>query len=89
MIEKPTKPDDTSKAREAIGRVLAAGATASDATRRTWRGLASGCLTLWLAIMGFGLVMSSAPWLGKMVGLILIAGIFALIRMTHRGASDR
>jgi hypothetical protein len=34
--------------------------------------------------MGFGLIMSSAPWPGKLVGIMLIAGIFALIRMAHR-----
>lgn len=80
MIRKPQGDERESKARAAVGRAIEIGGEVRDVSRRGGQALSIGCIYYLLAIMAFGLVMSSTPWWFKAIGLALFFGAWRLFR---------
>ncbi len=89
MITKPTNSETESKAHVAVGRAMAAGGVARDTSRPVGRAAGAFYLKLFLAVIAFGLIMSSTPWWFKLAGLAVLAAIFALARARTARASAK
>lgn len=87
MIDKPTDAQNESKAHAAVGRAIAAGSAVRETSQRAGRAIGSGCTTVFIGVLAFGLIMSSTPWWFKLLGLAAGAGIYAVIGALRRRAS--
>ena len=87
MIRKPEGDERESKAHVAVGRAIEVGAELRNAGRHSARVGAFGCSALGLAMMAFGLLMSSTPLWFKTLGLILFGGAFYFLRTHGRSVS--
>jgi hypothetical protein len=86
VIRKPEGEERESKAHIAVGRAIETGHQVRVAGWKTAQVGGAGCFTLFLAMMAFGLIMSSTPWWFKAIGLIIFAGAFKLVRDRARAA---
>jgi hypothetical protein len=81
MITKPTKPESTSKAREAVEQARSIGTSAGETARGAWY-FGISALRLWFIVMfSFGVIMSSGAWWFK---LACLGAIFAIFYLTRR-----
>jgi hypothetical protein len=87
MIVKPSEQEQESRAHAVVGEALRVGGEVRRAGRRGAMATGSMALRIWLALAAFGLLVSSTPLWFKLLGLIVFAIGYRLLR--NRRRTDR